>query len=95
MTSSNFPDPDGDGWTSTSAAVIPARDGDTLTITVKGVSGSIQLVVDGDSPEIDDVFPASGAVTKETTINLRFAISDDGAGHPLRPGVRRSASTPT
>ena len=69
-----------DGWTSTSAAVIPARDGDTLTITVKGVSGSIKLVVDGDAPEIDDITPSSGGTQNSTTVNLGFTVSDDGSG---------------
>ncbi len=47
---------------------------------MKGVSGSISVVVDGDAPEIDDVFPGSGAVTKDTTVNVRFSISDNGSG---------------
>ena len=69
-----------DGWTALSAAVIPARDGDTLTIIVKGVAGSIQVVVDGDAPEVDAVSPASGGVTRENVVNLGFTVSDDGAG---------------
>ena len=77
----NYMDPaNGDGWTHASAAVISARDGDTLTITVKGVAGSIQVVVDGDAPEVDAVSPASGAVTREDVVNLGFTVSDDGAG---------------
>ncbi len=69
-----------DGWTKESAAVIPARDGDTITITVKGVSGSIRLVVDGDAPEIDDLVPASGGTQSSSSIDLGFTVSDDGSG---------------
>ena len=68
-----------DGWTGTSAAVIPARDGDTLIITVAGVAGSISVVVDGDAPDVESVSPASG-VTKENVVNLQFTVSDDGSG---------------
>ena len=74
-----IPAENADGWTDDSAAVLPARDGDTLTITVAGVAGSISVVVDGDAPEVDAVSPASG-VTNETTVNLQFTASDDGAG---------------
>ncbi len=69
-----------DGWTLASAAVIPARDGDTLTVTVKGVSGSIKLVVDGDEPEIEDIAPAGGGITNSNNVDLGFTISDDGSG---------------
>ena len=69
-----------DGWTTDSAAVIPARDGDTLTITVKGVAGSIRLVVDGDKPEIEDITPSSGGTQNSATVNLGFTVSDDGSG---------------
>ncbi len=73
--------PDGsDGWTDASSALIPSRDGDTLTITVKGVSGSIRVIVDGDAPEIEDVSPASGGTQNKTTVSLGFRVSDDGSG---------------
>ena len=76
----DFVPADNDGWTTASGAVIPARDGDTLTITVAGVSGSIRLVVDGDEPEIEDISPASGGTQNKTTVNLGFTVSDDGSG---------------
>ncbi len=69
-----------DGWTHASAAVIPARDGDTLTITVKGVSGSIRVVVDGDAPEIEEATPIASDPQKSKTVQLGFVISDDGSG---------------
>ena len=69
-----------DGWTVNSAAVIPARDGDTLTITVKGVAGSIRVVVDGDAPEIEEATPTASDPQKSKTVQLGFVISDDGAG---------------
>ena len=82
-----------DGWTATSAAIIPARDGDTLTVTVKGVAGSINLIVDGEAPEIFDAVPASGGVTKDNTVNVGFTVSDDGSG--LRYDGESGASTDT
>ncbi len=69
-----------DGWTTASSALIPARDGDTLTITVKGVAGSITVIVDGDAPEIEDATPDSGGTQNKTTVALGFRVSDDGAG---------------
>ena len=75
-----IPEKNRDGWTDASAAVIPARDGDTLTITVKGVAGAISVVVDGDKPEIEAIAPANKQVTRENTVNLGFTVSDDGSG---------------
>ena len=69
-----------DNWTHRSAAVLPARDGDTLTITVDGVSGSINLIVDGEAPEVDEIGPANGQVTNKSTVNLKFRVRDTGAG---------------
>ena len=69
-----------DNWTHRSAAVIPARDGDTLTVTVAGVSGSIDLIVDGEAPEVDEIGPANGQVTNKSTVNLKFRVRDTGAG---------------
>ena len=69
-----------DGWMPNSAAVIPARDGDTITISVKGVSGSISLIVDGDAPEIDELSPGNGETTNKTTVSLGFRVRDTGAG---------------
>ena len=69
-----------DGWDPNSAAVIPARDGDTITVTVKGVGGSVTLIVDGDPPEIEDASPAHGGRQNKGTVNLGFTVSDDGSG---------------
>ena len=69
-----------DGWTHASAAVVPARDGDSVTVTVKGVSGSIRLIVDGDAPEIEDVSPTASDPQKSTTVDVEFTVSDDGSG---------------
>ncbi len=74
-----FADPE-DGWTRASAAVIPARDGDTLTVSVVGVAGSVDLIVDGDDPEVEDVTPAGGSVTNKGSVDLGFTVSDDGSG---------------
>ena len=69
-----------DGWTHASAAVIPARDGDSIQITVKGVSGAITVVVDGDAPTIDDVDPSHGGLQNKTTVSLGFTVRDDASG---------------
>ncbi len=72
--------PSGTTNTTNSGAVIPARDGDTLVITVDGVAGSIELVVDGQGPDIDDVTPEQGGTQKSSTVNLGFTVTDDGSG---------------
>ena len=77
-----------DGWTALSAAVIPARDGDTLTITVKGVAGSISVVVDGDAPDVESGLPRlrrhQGERRQPPVHRQRRRFRS-----PLRPGVRR------
>jgi hypothetical protein len=72
--------PGGTTATTNSSAVIPARDGDTLRISVKGVSGSIDVVVDGQGPDIDDAAPEHGGTQKSSTIDLGFTVTDDGSG---------------
>ena len=77
--------PDQDAWmTSVSgaqpAAVVPARDGDTIEVTVTGVQGRIVLTVDGDKPTVEDVRPESGGTTNSARVTLGFTASDDGAG---------------
>ncbi len=69
-----------DGWDPNSAAVIPARDGDTIVVSVTGVSGSISLIVDGDPPSIEDASPAHGGRQNKTTVSLGLTVSDDGSG---------------
>ena len=76
---SSLVDPE-DGWDPNSAAVIPARDGDTIEITVEGVQGSVTLVVDGDAPSIEDLDPEHKGLQDSTTVSLAFTVSDDGAG---------------
>ena len=78
-TADDIEDPS-DGWTGDSAAVILARDGDTLQISVAGVSGTVSVIVDGAPPVIDDVTPEVGGTQKSSTINLGFTVSDDGSG---------------
>ena len=72
--------PNGTTATANSSAVIPARDGDTLRISVDGVSGSIDIVVDGQGPDIDDAAPEHGGTQKSSTVNLGFTVTDDGSG---------------
>ena len=77
--------PNEDAWmTSVSgaqpAAVVPARDGDTIEVTVTGVQGRIVLTVDGDKPTVEDIRPESGGTTNSARVTLGFTVSDDGAG---------------
>ena len=62
------------------AAVVPARDGDTIEITVTGVQGRIVLTVDGDAPTVTNLLPEDGGTTSSARVTLGFTVSDDGAG---------------
>ena len=80
-------DEDNDPWTVASglttaqaAAVVPARDGDTIEVTVKGVQGRIRLTVDGDKPTVEDIVPEDGGTTDSARVTLGFTVSDDGSG---------------
>ncbi len=59
---------------------IPARHGDTLTITVAGVQGSVVLTVDADGPEFSEISPANGAHLSSQTVKFRFVVSDSDSG---------------
>ncbi len=59
---------------------IAARDGDTLTITVTGVTGSIQVTVDGEGPEFTEISPADKTHLGSQTVKFRFVVTDDGSG---------------
>ena len=74
-----------DAWMTTvsgaqPAAVVPARDGDTIEVTVTGVQGRIVLTVDGDKPTVEDIRPESGGTQNSSRVTLGFTVSDDGAG---------------
>ncbi len=61
-------------------ARMPARHGDTLTITVAGVSGSVTIVVDGEGPEFTEISPEHGAKISSQTVKFRFVVSDSDSG---------------
>ena len=61
-------------------ARMPARHGDTLTITVAGVSGSVTIVVDGEAPEFTEISPEHGAKISSQTVKFRFVVSDSDSG---------------
>ena len=76
---------DDDPWTTgvtgaQAAAVVPARDGDTIEITVTGVQGRIVLTVDGDAPTVTNLTPEDGGTTDSARVTIGFTVSDDGAG---------------
>ena len=61
-------------------ARMPARHGDTLTITVAGVAGSVPLTVDADGPEFTEISPEHGAKLSSQTVKIRFVVSDSDSG---------------
>ena len=73
-----------DPWTASTgnqpAAVVSARDGDTIEITVPGVRGRLTLTVDGDKPTLSALTPEDGGTTNNDRVTLGFTVSDDGAG---------------
>ena len=62
--------------------LIPARHGDTLRVTVAGVQGSVDLVVDAEGPEFDEgeTAPEDGVYLGSTSIKFRFVVSDTDSG---------------
>ena len=60
--------------------LVPARHGDTLTITVAGVSGSVTLEVDAEGPDFSEVFPNDGDFLSSPTVKFRFAVTDSDSG---------------
>ena len=77
-------DPNMDPWAASSgnqpAAVMAARDGDTIEITVSGVRGRLTLTVDGDKPTLSALTPEDGGTTNNARVTLGFTVSDDGSG---------------
>ena len=59
---------------------IAARHGDTLTITVTGVTGSITITVDGEGPEFSEIFPADKHHLGSQTVKFRFVATDGDSG---------------
>ena len=62
------------------AAVVAARDGDTIEITVEGIRGRLLLTVDGDAPTVTGLSPEDGGTTNSDRVTLGLTVSDDGAG---------------
>ena len=77
-------DPNMDPWAASSgnqpAAVMAARDGDAIEITVPGVRGRLTLTVDGDEPTLSALTPEDGGTTNNDRVTLGFTVSDDGSG---------------
>ena len=59
---------------------IPARHGDTLTITVAGVAGSVTLKVDAAGPQFSDIAPEHKAYVSSNTVKFRFVVTDSDSG---------------
>ena len=61
-------------------AALNARDGDRLSVTVRGVSSVLELVVDGEGPEIRVYSPQPDSYLPSVVVNFSFDVRDDGAG---------------
>ena len=59
---------------------IPAKHGDTLTVTVAGISGSVTLTVDANGPEFSEISPADNAYISSNTVKFRFVVTDNDSG---------------
>ncbi len=59
---------------------ISARHGDTLTITVAGVTGSVTIKVDGEGPEFSEISPSHNMHLGSQTVKIRFAVTDGDSG---------------
>ncbi|MDE2837983.1 MAG: hypothetical protein OXL97_10835 [Chloroflexota bacterium] len=62
------------------SAALRAHDGDTIAITAQGVASSIDLVVDGEGPEVQVFSPLPGSYFRSVVVNFSFDVRDDGAG---------------
>ncbi len=61
-------------------AVLRSVDRDRLAINVRGVSSSIELVVDAEGPEISVFHPQPGSYLRSVVVNFWFEVRDDGSG---------------
>ncbi len=61
-------------------ATIFARHGDRLTVTTDGGSGQVQLLVDGQGPDISAVTPEDNAVVRPGRLTFAFEVRDDDSG---------------
>ncbi len=59
---------------------IPARHGDTLTVTVAGTAGSVVLKVDAEGPEFSEISPEHKAPLSSQTVKFRFVVTDSDSG---------------
>ncbi len=61
-------------------AVLRSVDRDRLAVNVRGVSSSIELVVDGEGPEISVFHPQPDSYLRSVVVNFWFEVRDDGSG---------------
>ena len=61
-------------------AALRARDGDRLAVTAQGVSAAIELVVDGEGPEVRVYSPQPDSYLPSVVVRFSFDVRDDGAG---------------
>ena len=78
----NIDGPACDAYTagSDALAALRARDGDRLSVTVRGVSGVIELVVDGEGPEFRVFSPQPDSYLRSVVVRFSFDVRDDGSG---------------
>ena len=61
-------------------AKLRARDGDRLAVTARGVPSAIELVVDGEGPEIRVYSPQPDSYLPSVVVRFSFDVRDDGSG---------------
>ena len=71
---------DGTPAATNTPAQLPARHGDTLTVTVAGQSGIINLTVDGEGPDFSEIFPSDGTYLGSQSVKIRFLVTDNDSG---------------
>ena len=60
--------------------LVPARHGDTLRITVDGVQGSVDILVDAEGPEFSEISPEDSVYLGSTSVKFRFVVTDEDSG---------------
>ena len=61
-------------------AVLRSVNRDRLAVNVRGVSSSIELVVDSEGPEISVFHPQPDSYLRSVVVNFSFEVRDDGSG---------------
>ena len=61
-------------------AVLRSVDRDRIAVTAQGVPSSVELVVDGEGPEVRVYSPQPDSYFRSIVVNFSFDVRDEGAG---------------